>query len=155
MKRRKWTSRAICGALALVATVGAAIAAGSQGSQSNPLVTLSYLNEKFLPDLLDKVDEKVEVKAGEIKAELGEIPAPAFVSTEVEKGKTLTVNAGTQLLLRSGAANCVDGLVDLTAGETSGGALQGNHLYLATGDAQRVTVSEKALFLVMGGHAVN
>lgn len=33
-------------------------AAGTAGSSSDPLVTLSYLNEKFLPELMTRVDEK-------------------------------------------------------------------------------------------------
>ena len=36
-----------------------AVAAGTAGSQGDPLVTLSYLNEVFLPELLGKVDEQL------------------------------------------------------------------------------------------------
>ena len=37
-------------------------AAGTAGSSSDPLVTLSYLNEKFLPELMTRVDEKLAAR---------------------------------------------------------------------------------------------
>ena len=154
MKRMKWSTRAVCGALVLVILVGANAARGSQGGQDDPLVTLSYLNDKLLPDIMDRVDKKVEAKGKEIQASVGQLPSQSFVSTEVAAGKTLSVQAGTQLLLRSGTASCSDGLVDLTAGETLGGTLQSNHLYIATKDGQAVAVSEKATFFVLGGSTV-
>ena len=60
MKKNKWTARMASLALVLVTVVVAAVAAGTQGTQSDPLVTLSYLNEKALPEILAQVENKVE-----------------------------------------------------------------------------------------------
>ena len=153
MKRSKWTTRLTCGALILVTITGAAVAAGIQGSQSDPLVTLSYLNEKVVPDILKQVDEHIRQKSEELEKKLQDQGPVGFVAVEAEAGKTMTLSAGTQLLLRSGAASG-DGLVDTTAGQLVTGPLSANHLYIAAGEGQTVTVSEKAAFMVMGSYTV-
>ena len=66
----------------------------------------------------------------------------------------MTLSAGSQLLLRSGKASCTDGLVDLTTGETLGGELALNHLYIATKDGQKVSISEKATVMILGSYKV-
>ena len=155
MKGNKWPTRLACGALILVTTVGAALAAGTQGSQSDPLVTLSYLNEKAIPEIMKQVDERIDQRAKELEKKVQEANgATAFEAVEAAAGKTVTLSAGSQILLCSGKAACVDGLVDLTEGTTLGGELAAYHLYIATGDGQKVTVSEKAGFMVMGGYSV-
>ena len=154
MKRRKWTTYLACGALVLTTLAGAALAAGTQGTQSDPLVTLSYLNEKLLPDILKQMDQKVEKGTEELREELKESGQAVFRSAEVDKGKTVTLAAGTQFLLRSGAASCTDGLIDLTTGEGVWGELALNHLYIATGDGLKVSVVEKATVMVLGSDTV-
>ena len=54
---KRWTIR--LGALALTAALlgtGAALAAG--GGQNDPLVTLSYLNQTAIPQIVKQVEEK-------------------------------------------------------------------------------------------------
>ena len=46
MKKTHWPTRLAAGCLVTLTLVGVAFAAGQQGSQSDPLVTLSYLNQK-------------------------------------------------------------------------------------------------------------
>lgn len=150
MKRNRWTTRLLCGALILTTVVIAAAAAGTQGSQSNPLVTLEYLNEKAIPEILRQVDEKVEDRTRELQKTLEESQNASFRSLEVDKGKNLALSAGAQLILRSGAASCDDGLIDLTTGEAVWGELSRNHLYIATGDKLQVTFSEKGAAMVLG-----
>ena len=105
MKRRKWTTYLACGALVLATLGGAAIAAGTQGSQTDPLITLSYLNEKVLPDILKQVDQRVEEGTKELRERLEKSGQASFEVTEVAKDKAVTLTAGTQFLLRSGAAS--------------------------------------------------
>lgn len=154
MKRRKWTHYLASGILVLTTLAVAAFAAGTQGSQSDPLVTLSYLNEKVVPDILKQVDKKVEEGTKELREQMKESGQASFQAVEAAKGKTVTLSAGTQFLLRSGAASCADGLTDLTTGEGVWGELSLNHLYIATGDTQKVTVAEKATVMVLGGYTV-
>ena len=60
MKRKKWSKCLACVGLTAAVIAGGAIAAGSQGSQSNPLVTLDYLNEVALPEIMEQVDKQVK-----------------------------------------------------------------------------------------------
>ncbi len=154
MKRKRWTARLTSLALVLVTVVVAAVAAGNQGSQSDPLVTLSYLNEKALPELLAQVDKKVEEGTKELREKMEDKGQAVFQTLEVDSGKTVTLTAGSQLLLRSGAASCTDGLIDLTTGETVWGELAVNHLYIASGEGQKITVAEKAAVMTLGGYTV-
>lgn len=154
MKRNKWTARLASLALVLVTVVVAALAAGTQGSQSDPLVTLSYLNEKALPELLTQVDKKVEEGTRELRGQMEKKGQAVFQTVEISAGKAVTLTAGSQLLLRSGAASSSDGLIDLTTGETVWGELAVNHLYIASGDGQKVTVAEKTTMMTLGGYTV-
>ncbi len=154
MKKNKWTARMASLALVLVTVVVAAVAAGTQGTQSDPLVTLSYLNEKALPEILAQVDKKVEEGTRELRERMEDKGQAVFQTAEIGQGKTVTLAAGSQFLLRSGAASCGDGLIDLTTGETVWGELAVNHLYIASGDAQKVTVAEKATVMTLGGYTV-
>ena len=59
MKKNRWFLRllvllVICGALNVTLS-----AAAEAGSADDPLVTLSYLNETFMDDIMDRVDEKI------------------------------------------------------------------------------------------------
>lgn len=155
MKRNRWTTRLACGFLVTAATLGAALAAGTQGSQSDPLVTLSYLNEKVTPDILKQVDEHIEKQVSELEKLVREGETKAvFVPVEAESGKVLTLTPGTQLVLRSGKAEG-DGLLDSTAGEMATGPLTANHLYIAMGESQKITLTEKAALLILGEYTLS
>ena len=150
--RSSWKTRLGCAALIVAAAGGVALAAGTQGSQSNPLVTLSYLNEVAVPDILKQVEEKMAARESELE---GQAAVP-FAVVEVQAGKTVTLFTGSQILLRSGSAYGSP-LLDVTDGTTlSGtGVLTANHLYLATGDGQTVTASGACTVMIQGSYSVN
>lgn len=150
---KKWTGRLAGILLAITAVGGVALAAGTQGSQSDPLVSLSYLNEVFLPELMQKVEDKLSAREKELESELGEGP---FAVVDVASGKTVTLSLGSQVLLQSGSATGSP-MLDTTAGSTlSGtGALTANHLYLATQDGQTVKATGACVFLIQGEYTVS
>ena len=47
-------------------------ATGGAGTSSDPLVTLSYLNEKFLPQVLSDVDKKTASREKDLSSKLTE-----------------------------------------------------------------------------------
>lgn len=152
MKPTKWALWAACAVLVIAAVMGAAAAAGNQGSQSNPLVTLSYLNEIVVPDILKQVDEKLDARTEELQA-----AQTAFAAVELPAGRSVTLSAGTQLLVRSGKLASANALVDMTDGTTwnsDGNGMKANHLYLATGDGQRVTAATAVTLMVQGSYTV-
>ena len=182
MKKKKWRTGACVVLVGLVLTAFVAIAS-EVGSQGDPLVTLSYLHETFLTQILDNVDEKLAVRS-EVLAEqmqnqissakrdiLAEIGgsyqgedggmAVSFTAVTLTAGQTLYGDMGCEVLLRSGNAVCISdgksvpGLVDTTDGTSinDGSALVQNHLYLMT-DQRGVQAQEEVLLLVRGAYHI-
>lgn len=164
---------------ALVLTVVA-----TQGSQSDPLVTLGYLSEQFLPKIAQQMEakaverdknleSKVQAMLNTYSAEMekkfskalagtasGGTQAPGFVTVNLAAGQTLTLSPGGELLLRTGTATCVapsaPGLVDTTAGTAlgGGGALVVHHLYLATDQGRGLKAVDGVVVLVRGEYTL-
>lgn len=166
MKKNRWYLRAlvlllICGALNL--TVSAAAEAGSSG---DPLVTLSYLNETFLPSILRKVDDKITDRNATILRQLGGgsgsgTASDTFAVVTLSKGQVLTGDIGCEVMLRIGTASCVSpsnpGLIDETSGGTlnNSGALVQNHLYMMTIEGRGVKATAATVkVLVRGGYTI-
>ena len=167
MKKNRWALRAVLLLLVsslLTATVSVAAEAGSG---SDPLVTLSYLKETFMDDILKKVDDKIAVRNSQIARQLeGEITggsgvASTFTVVTLTQGQTLTGDIGCEVMLRVGSAACVSpsapGLIDESTAATlnNGGALVQNHLYMMTieGRGVRATAATTKL-LVRGGYSI-
>lgn len=171
MKRNRWPLRA-----ALLMVVSAMLlmtfsAAAEAGSAGDPLVTLSYLNETYLPNLLTRVDEKLTARNKELNAQIDRKIADAvgsvssesggtaatFTVVTLSNGQTLTGEIGCEVLLRVGTATCVaassPGLVDETAGGTLAGgkALTTNHLYMMTIENRGVKATAATVKLMVRG----
>ena len=162
------------GALALL--LGAAA-----GSQTDPLVTMSYLNDVNAPAILkqveskldsreqalvDKLDAVADAYVQEVEGLLGSssgagVSTSVFSVVTVKAGQQLLGSTGCELLLRGGSATCVaasaPGLVDSTEGSTlaSGGALQPNHLYLITADGRGLKATADATVMVRGSYTIS
>ena len=179
--KKKTLRTTLC--VALVGTVLAAFMAIATevGSQNDPLVTLSYLNETFMNQILTKVDEKLvgrntllktelEASIGRVEQELllqfgGSVgsatggTAVSFTPVTLLPGQTLYGSAGCEVMLRSGSAAAYSALspalLDSTDGTTlaSGGALVLNHLYMLPADCS-VTVLSDAVILIRGSYLV-
>lgn len=178
MKQQKWMSRLVAGSLVTISLAGVALAA-SQGSQSDPLVTLSYLNDKATPAIMAQVDAKVSQREAALKGQLDQAVAGYVKEVEgklsgstgggtsssyqvvtLTKGQKLVAGVSCEILLRSGAATCVSesspGLVDMTSGSTlsPGGSLVANHLYLATIAGRGVKATSAVTLMVRGSYSV-
>lgn len=171
--------------LLLAGTVLAAFVAiaADVGSQGDPLVTLSYLNETFLGQVMDKVDEKLTGRNDTLRKEMeqeiskterellsqlgggsgdsaGGIAA-AYTEVTLTAGQTLCGSTGCEVMLRSGSATCVSegkstpGLVDSTTGGSinHGTALVKDHLYMMTAE-RGVKASGDVTLLVRGEYVI-
>lgn len=144
---------AVCAAVALTGVFAAAA-----GSENDPLVTLSYLQNIFTPKVQNMVDEAVVADREQIKTDVDaaieewdtkineaveaakqeskpEEPA-SFESLNMAEGTTITLKAGCEFIVRSGAPICNTALIDQTSGTVlaAGQKTTANHLYLAAGD---------------------
>ena len=153
MKKNKWGVRLACLLLIAGTIAGVAFAAGDQGTEIDPLVTRSYLEEVVAPGILVKIEEQIEARVATLEEKIQSGGGATFATVEASAGKTLTLSAGSQVILRTGTGSA-NGLLDSTDGVITEGVLSPNHLYIAVGEGQMVLVSTDAVFLVLGGHAV-
>lgn len=150
--KMRWYLRAATLLLASMAAMVTVSAAAEAGSAGDPLVTLSYLNETYLPKILAQVQQRASGSGGGT--------ASAFSVVELTKGQALTAGVGCEVMLRGGSAACVaagsPGLIDQTTGATleNGKALEKNHLYMATIDGRGVTAADTVVLLVRGSYTV-
>ena len=184
MKKHKLRT-AVC--VMLVGTVLAAFVAIAAeigaGSESDPLVTLSYLNETFMQQIIagveeklaernalmtDELAEKIETTKQDILLELGSSygdesggMAVSFTAVTLSAGQILYGAAGCEVLLRSGDAICISdgmsvpGLVDATDGSTinHGEMLAENHLYMMT-EQRGVQAASDVVLLIRGRYSI-
>ena len=150
---KKQTIIIIAAALLLLAFGVAVYAATSAdyGTQADPLVTKSYLDQVLRPEIDKELQSALDAAAAQSQPASGD-----FQKVTLKAGQTLRCALGTELLLSSGTARAQGTLSDVTAGTATnqGGALELNHLYLAAGDDARVETSDTAELLVYGSYSV-
>lgn len=151
-------------ALALSAIIGAAAYAAGAGTSSDPLVTVSYLENTFGPGITASVNTQINSARSSLDSTLaarvrafesnlatsapsgGDITSE-YVAYTLESGQTLDFAAGTEILFLSGSATSNAALTDTTAGAALSGALTQCHLYIATADGT-ITATGEANLLV-------
>lgn len=138
-------------------TVSLAVQAGSS---QDPLVTLSYLNETFMGEILQQVDAKIADRNRQIAQQMGGAvsgAADSYTVVTLSSGQILTGDIGCEVMLRVGSASCVaasaPGLVDETSATTlnNGGALVANHLYMMTIEGRGVKATAATTKLLVRG----
>ena len=148
---------------------GAALAAGG-GSQSDPLVTLSYLTQTVQPDILRHVDERANTRQADLMTQFehrldqlqgGTGGSAAYTLVTLSSGDRLELEVGCELMLRVGSAAVNSAtepaLIDMTTGGTlaNAGSLVQNHLYMATIPDRTLTASAGTVkLLVRGGYSI-
>lgn len=176
-KTKKWTILACGLALALLCG-GVAVAAG--GDQNDPLITLSYLEQTFLPQVVSSVKEETAPVQQELESQLsqqidqyktqmeenlttsgGDGESACFELVTMSKDQVMTLELGTEIMLRVGTAKVNSGvnpaLIDISTGGTlnKGSSLTKNHLYMATMVDRTVTATADTVkLLVRGGYTV-
>ena len=141
----------LCAAALLI---GAAVyAVGGYGSQTDPLITKSYLDGVLRPELEEEMRQQLEGISAEAERARGE-----FVAVTLNPGKRLYCGVGTELLLRSGTVVALpdwesEVLADLTLGTNGEGgkALMENHLYVMLAPAGAVIAGDAGATLLVSG----
>ena len=132
MKKRNNAFARLVGLLLVSATVLTltVAATGGAGTSSDPLVTLSYLNEKFLPQILSEVDKKTASREQTLSSKLTEQvksetqafeqkygassgntsggTAMSFTVITLNQGQILYMGVGCEAMLRTGSGVCVE-----------------------------------------------
>ena len=170
---KRWSIRLGAAALSAV-LLGTAAALAAGGDQTDPLVTLSYLNQTALPQIIKQVEDqtaatqrdlehKLAAEVAEIQAQTGTSAgtgSASFAVVSMSKGQVMSLEVGCEILPRIGTvtvkANTSPALIDTSTGGTvgSGTALTANHLYMATIADRTLTASGDVKLLVRGGYSI-
>ncbi len=158
MKKNRWIPRILivtifCGLLSMSVALAA-----DPGSEKDPLVTLSYLQDTFLQEVMDRVDQKIAERNRQLGGQSGGSgAADTFHVVTLSSGQTLQGAIGCEVMLRVGSAVCVSssapGLIDESSASTlnHGGALVQNHLYMMTIEGRGVRASSATTKLLVRG----
>lgn len=154
----------LAGALALAILTGGTVLA-SAGSQSQALVSLSYLTGTFWNDLKAIVKQDVDRntagllnEAAAQAGQTGSASGSGFVSHTSVNGDVVTGTLGSGLIWTSGSGMVRGGtLVDATAGAEIGigGGLTPGHRYLAGTEVSLVVSSQTAQWMGEGQWTVS
>ena len=158
--KNRWALRLAALTLVSCLAMSGVSLAVEPGSASDPLVTLSYLNDVFLT----KVDQKITARNSQLLQQsggAGGMSGVEFAVVTLSKGQVLTGDIGCEVMLRVGTASCVSpsnpGLIDETtaASLNNGGALAANHLYMMTIEGRGVKAgSDTTKLLVRGSYTI-
>ena len=139
MRKKKVSFKVLVIVLALCMAVTYLVYA-QPGTDSDPVISLSYLKSVFKP---------------EVKGEL------TFKVITVKAGQAVICDEGTELILRMGTANAIatakGGLADVTAGYdiASGSKISGNHhLIVPVGDGRGFKAVTECIFMIKGTYTV-
>ncbi len=110
------------------------------GGDGDPVISLSYLEQIFKPELTEQMSFKV---------------------VSLSKGQTLDCKAGAELILRMGTADIVatakGGLADVTAGTDLSNGMHmpsNHHLIVPVGDGRGVMATSDCLVMVKGEYEI-
>lgn len=163
----------VVGALFALGIVAAAT--GGYGSSSDPLITLSYITDIFMPEVDKTISNTVEAKTTEISAALdttiAELETKYNEASEASAASTYTVISmssgqklvgvkGCEVMLRIGEAYCTapasPGLIDTsTAGIIENGEyLVKNHMYMITIDGRGIQADGDIMIIVRGDYTI-
>lgn len=133
------------------ALIGAAIPSFANGE--DPLISLSYLNQR-----LEAIEAKI--KEGGQRSGTG-ATSSALELVNLEAGDELIVAQGTQMILRSGSCSVIaselGGLSDITDGVDlkQGTLAPANHMFIAPrSDGRGLSAEKKAIVMVSGSYHI-
>ncbi len=171
MSKGKKTLIALAVLLAVALVSGlTTMAVTNYGSQSDPLVTLSYLNETLTPAIKSQVEAAINAKAAELEQAFASAnPGTAaqqqsgFSVLTLSNGQTVVCEVGVEIMPRIGSVVSAGAdnprLVDETDGSTvaaAGTKLATNHMYMVTikGNGIKATANNTKV-LIRGSYTVS
>lgn len=148
--------RKISIAVVLCLVVGGLFVSYAQpGTESDPVITLSYIKETVIPEIYEYIDSKISNKPSQTVAE------QTFVVAEAPEGKKIICEAGSELILRSGKAEIIatekGGIADTTAGTDlpNGAEAPKNHLLIVpVDDGRGMEMKTDCILMIKGEYSV-
>lgn len=141
MKRKEIASLLCVGAL-LSGVITAAGAGNNAGTSANPLISVEWLQNTFLPGVRNDLENQIDESLSQVMGTLTETSAEG-TELRLKRGDLVTIESGSTLTLLAGelSASVGGNILDLTEGEAlseSSGTLALNHRYLLAEDSKGV-----------------
>lgn len=140
-------------------TAASAVAIASPGSGDDPLITLSYIDDKVIPEIKAYIDEKISGIGSSPAQSTGSVSE--FNLVNVKANQKIIGGEGTQFVLRMGTGTIVatenGGVADLTDGVDlpHGTPIPANHNLLAPkNDSRGVRMDTDGILLIKGTYTV-
>lgn len=145
-----------CIVAVLIGGIGA-YAATNYGTESDPLITLSYLNEVLKPQLEQSYTQKTKDSLAELEARIDGETNGAYAPLELKANQTLSCKAGCEFLVRSGEAYVTAGVLNVTEGKelAANDWLMKHHLYMAVSDSGAVRANSDLYLMVRGEYTIS
>jgi len=145
-----------CIVAVLIGGIGA-YAATNYGTESDPLITLSYLNEVLKPQLEQSYTQKTKDSLAELEARIDGEENGAYAPLELKANQTLSCKAGCEFLVRSGEAYVTAGVLNVTEGKelAANDWLMKHHLYMAVSDSGAVRANSDLYLMVRGEYTIS
>ena len=152
----KKTKKAIIGICMGVLLLGRSTVFSEPGSENDPLVTLSYVNEK-----MENIKEYIDVKLRNTSSGTGS--SNELIVVELSKGQKLIGKSGTEIILRGGKSTAYGvgenkGICDVTKGidiDNEIDYLPFNHLLIFPRDDGRgVQAHTDSVFMIRGSYEI-
>lgn len=138
----------------IILTTGATVFANQAGSEADPLVTKSYVDDK-----INKALETINSSSG--NTDNVNINTISYTPVYATVGQTIYGKEGTEIILRSGKGIAVvptaEGISNITTGQDlkNNASVGKNHLLITPRDDGRgIKVTENAWFLVKGDYSI-
>ncbi len=123
--------------------------AADPGSNEDPLVTLSYINDVLMPQVKSYVDSKTTTSGD------------GFKIVNLNAGQTVIAQASTEMILRMGNAQIVatakGGVADVTQGIDlqSGAVMPANHLLIVPlDDGRGAQMLSDGIIMIKGSYTI-
>lgn len=151
-----------CGILG--GTVYSLAAGGSPGSEADPLVSKSYVDEKIkeISDNSSSVSVDTEAIVSRVLAKVQSqsgTAAQSYSPVSIKAGDIVIAHEGTEIILRSGTAKAYvpgsNGISDVTSGKDifNNEKIGSNHLLIvARSDGRGVSAETDCWLLIKGGY---
>lgn len=150
---------AICIVCIVVLCFAGLVFSAEPGSDGDPLISKSYIDDVLLPQIYSYIDSAV---AG-LKPSEGAVQTDKFEVVNVGAGKQIIGGAGTEMILRMGSGSVIGsargGLADTTAGAdlANGAAIPPNHLLivpLGDGRGVQIDAGSDAILMIKGSYEI-
>ena len=154
MKIPKGIKIGIAAGLCAVFSVALPVVA-NPGSESDPLISKSYITSTLMPQIEEMIEEEVSKVGG------GSGVSESFKVISMSAGQKMICESGTELILRMGSATIIatqkGGLADTTGGYDlpNGAVMPSNHLLIVPlDDGRGIAANNDVLVMVKGGYEI-